>query len=205
MTYNNSPAKSATKHPTPLAAVASIVHAPLALLGVAAEPVAEPVPLPLGDPDEVEEPPEEVELAVEVEFTAAITAPPMIAPGMSVMWSALAAVMKESMVSFWGLFVISVISRTSRSAKKRIGRVAIRIDNANHASSAVGNLRTVIPDGVGIVDGDRKGRVRRALKGGEVAGENTVRRRVAWFAEAGLRNRMVSKRGPGVSCVPCLP
>jgi len=68
--------------------------------------------------------------------------------------------------------------------------VAVRVDDADHGSSntAVAELRTVVPDGVGIIDGDNKGHVRW---GGHVAGVDAVRGRMAWLAEAGLRDRVV--------------
>jgi hypothetical protein len=68
--------------------------------------------------------------------------------------------------------------------------VAVRVDDADHGSSntAVAELRTVIPDRVGIIDGDNEGHVRW---GGHVAGVDAVRGRVAWLAEAGLRDRVV--------------
>lgn len=50
-------------------------------------------------------------------------------------------------------------------------------------------LRAVIPDRVGIVDGDNEGHVRW---GGYVAGVDAVRGRMAWFVEAyRLRDRMI--------------
>jgi hypothetical protein len=103
-TYNNSAAKSATNPPTPPAAVAPTARAPLVLDAVAAEPVAVPVPLLLGDPDVVEEgPPEEV--AFEDELVSAMKTPPMMPAGFSTSTSVLALLMKASTVSFWGLWV----------------------------------------------------------------------------------------------------
>ena len=105
MTYNSKAAKSATTPPTPPAAVASTTHAPLVLDVVAADPVAVPVPLPLGEPDVavVEDPPlEEVPLEVAL-AVAAMKTPPMILPGFSTITSFLALLMKESMVAFGGL------------------------------------------------------------------------------------------------------
>lgn len=67
---------------------------------------------------------------------------------------------------------------------------SVRVDDANHSSSntAVPELRTVVPDRVGIIDGDSKGHVRRR---GHVAGVDAVRGRMAWLLEAGLRDRVV--------------
>ncbi len=69
---------------------------------VAAEPVAVPVPLLVGDPDVVVEEPAD-EVALEVELVAAMKTPPMMPTGFSTAVSALALLMKVSIVSFWGL------------------------------------------------------------------------------------------------------
>ena len=53
-------------------------------------------------------------------------------------------------------------------------------------------LRTVVPDGVGIVDGDGK---RHVCGGRHVAGEDAVGGRVAWLFEAGLCHRMILMDG----------
>jgi len=82
------------------------------------------------------------------------------------------------------------VSTTYNNARNGNRKVAVRVDDADHGSSntAVAELRTVVPDGVGIIDGDNKGHVRW---GGHVAGVDAVRGRMAWLAEAGLRDRVV--------------
>lgn len=82
------------------------------------------------------------------------------------------------------------MSTTYNNARNGNRKVAVRVDDADHGSSntAVAELRTVVPDGVGIIDGDNKGHVRW---GGHVAGVDAVRGRMAWLAEAGLRDRVV--------------
>ena len=70
----------------------------------------------------------------------------------------------------------------------------IRINDADHGGldTAVAELRTVVPDGVCVVDGDNKGHVGGGYEGGHVAGVDAIRCGVAWFVEAdGLRDGMV--------------
>ena len=53
-------------------------------------------------------------------------------------------------------------------------------------------LRAVVPDWVGIIDGDDKGLVGRGAQGGQVARVDAIGSGVAWFIEAdGLRNGVV--------------
>ena len=70
----------------------------------------------------------------------------------------------------------------------------IRVNDADHGGldTAVAELRTVVPDGVCVVDGDDKGHVGWGHEGGHVAGVDAIRRGVAWFVEAdGLRDGMI--------------